>query len=290
MTTPSSIRIALAACLALLAACSRHETPAPPKPVAATPAPPAAASPAPLALDDKREPEIMRAIFGNRYDAAARSAIPDADDDSEASGMLMTFVAAATLPDGRVGVIVNGAPADENGNDASTHATAGTLHVYVLRRAGQAWTVAERHENLAELGSSGHMAGARWVALGPGKTGFIVSSGGIWQGYSISVADVFELGNGVRSLGSFHEAGSNEGACGPETDECWEIDSRIRFDATAQHAGYHDILVDFTGKRATLGDDKNAGHVETPIRQTARYRFDGKAYALVAGTNPVPDI
>lgn len=158
----------------------------------------------------------------------------------------------------------------------------------MLRRAGQAWTVAERSENLAELGSSGHMAGARWVALGPGKTGFIVSSGGIWQGYLISVADVFELGNEVHGLGSFHEAGSNGGACGPETDECWDIDSRIRFDATAQHAGYHDILVDFTGKRATLGDDRNAGHVETPVRQTARYRFDGKAYALAAGTNPVP--
>ena len=289
MTTPTPIRIALAACLALLAACSRHEPPPPAKTVA-TPLAQVAAPLVPRALDDKRKPEIMRAIFGDGYNAAAGSAIPGAGDDSEAGGMLMTFVTAATLPDGRVGVVVNGAPADENGNDASGHATAGTLHVYVLRRAGQAWTVAERHENLAELGSNGHMTGARWVALGPGKTGFIVSSGGIWQGYSISVADVFELGNEVRSLGSFHEAGSNEGACGPETDECWEIDSRIRFDATAQHAGYHDILVDFTGKRATLGDDKNAGHVETPIRQTARYRFDGKAYALVAGTNPVPDI
>jgi hypothetical protein len=288
MTTPL-IRIALAGCLALLAACSRHETPPPAKTVAAPPVP-AAASPAPRALDDKRAPEIMRAIFGDRYDTAAGSAIPGADDDSEAAGMLMTFVAAATLPDGRVGVVVNGAPADENGNDASGHATMGTLHVYVLRRGGLAWPVAERHENLAELGSSGHMTGARWVALGPGKTGFIVSSGGIWQGYLISVADVFELGNEVHSLGSFHEAGSNEGACGPETDECWDIGSRIRFDATAQHAGYHDILVDFTGKRSTLGDDKNAGHVETPVRQTARYRFDGKAYALTAGTNPVPDI
>lgn len=288
MTTPP-IRIALAACLALLAACSRHEPPAPAKTVTAPPAP-AAAPPAPQELDGKRKPEIMRAIFGDRYNAATGSAIPSADDDSEASGMLMTFVAAATLPDGRVGVVVNGAPADENGNEASGHATAGTLHVYVLRRAGPAWTVAERHENVAELGSSGHMTGARWVAFGPGKTGFIVSSGGIWQGYMISVADVFELGNEVRSLGSFHEAGSNEGACGPETDECWDIESRIRFDAAAQRAGYHDILVDFTGKRASLGGDRNTGHIETPVRQTARYRFDGKAYALVAGTNPVPGI
>jgi hypothetical protein len=289
MTTSTSIRLALAACLALPAACSRHEPPAPPKRVAATPAPPAPGSAEPRALDNKREPEIMRAIFGNRYDATARSAIP-VDDDSEANGMLMTFVAAATLPDGRIGVVVNGAPADENGNDVSDHATAGTLHVYVLQRAGQTWTVAERHENVAEMGSDGHMTKARWVALGPGKTGFIVSSGGMWQGYSISDADVFELGNDMRSLGSFHEAGSNEGACGPETDECWDIDSRIRFDAAAQHGGYSDILVDFTGKQAKLVDGKNAGHVETPVRQTARYRFDGKAYALVAGSNPVPGI
>jgi hypothetical protein len=268
MTTPTSVRLALAACLAL----------------------PAAASVAPQELGDKRAPEIMRAIFGDGYDAAARSAIPGDDDDGDASGMLMTLVAAATLPDGRVGAVVNGAPADENGNDTSGHATAGTLHVYVLRRAGQAWTVAERHENIAELGSNGHMTGAHWVALGPDKTGFIVSSGGMWQGYSISAADVFELRNGVRSLGSFNEAGSNEGACGPETSECWDIESRIRFDAAAQRDGYHDILVDFSGKHATLGDGKDAGHVDTPIRQTVRYRFDGKAYAPVAGTNPVPSI
>lgn len=291
MTISSPIRFALAACLALLAACSRHEPPAPVKKTAApAPAAPVPTAVGPQALDDKRNPEIMRAIFGDHYDTAARSALPAGDDDSDANGMRMTLVAAAVLPDGRVGAIVNGAPADENGNDISVHATGSMLNVYVLRRSGQAWTVAERHENVTELGSSGQMTGARWVTLGPGKTGFIVSSGGIWQGYMISVADVFELGDGVRSLGSFHESGSNDGACGPETDECWDIESRIRFDAAAQQAGYHDILVDFTGKRASLGDDRNAGRIETPVRQTARYRFGGKTYALVTGTNPVPGI
>jgi hypothetical protein len=160
MTTPIRIHIARAACLTLVAACSRHDPPPPAKTVAA-PSAAAAASLAPRALDDKRKPEIMRAIFGDRYNAATGSAIPGADDDSEAIGMLMTLVAAATLPDGRVGVVVNGAPADENGNDTSAHATSGTLHVYVLRREGQAWTVAGRYENVAELGSSGHMSGAR---------------------------------------------------------------------------------------------------------------------------------
>jgi hypothetical protein len=281
MTTSTSIRLALAACLALPAACSRHEPPAPPRHVAATPAPP-------RALDGKRSPEIMRAIFGNDYDAAADRAIGAGTNDGAVTRMAMTLLAAATLPDGRIGAIVNGAPADDNGNDVSLHANAGTLHVYVLRRAGPGWTLAERHENIAELGSFGHMTSARWVALGPGKTGFLVSSGGVWQGQAIGEVDIFELGKGVRSLGKFNEMSSTAEACTPAFGACWDIHGGTRLTDDVQPNGYRDIVVDFTGKRYTLG--AGVERVSARVNETARYRFDGKAYVLAAGANPAPDI
>lgn len=299
-------RALLAACLALLAACSRHEAPAaagtPAGTTAATPAPVAArtaAAPAdaaaPQPLDEKQADGIMRAVFGERYDVAKRRARATVTIDNAPTALAMTFISAARLPDGRVAALVNGASADDNGDESAGHAEPGILNVYLLRPAGSGWEVAERHENAATLGSDGHMGDARWVALGPGKPGFIMSSGGVWQGYAISFADVYELAGGVRHLGNFKEAGSNDGACGPDTGECWDVTSRLRFDdgAGAAHDGYRDLLADFSGKRytiATVKGDEVATRQLATIRQTVRYRFDGKAYKPTSDTNPVPDI
>jgi hypothetical protein len=301
--TFSHTHLALAACLALLAACSRHEPPAAaaaPTPAATAPAPAAtqtaaaavdAAAPQPL--DDKQADGIMRALFGDRYDAATHSARATVRDDGADRTVAMTFISAARLPDGRVVALVNGASADENGIETAGHSEPGILNVYMLRSAGGGWEVAERHENADTLGSEGHMGDARWVALGPGKPGFIMSSGGVWQGYAISFADVYALDGGVRHLGSFKEAGSNDGACGPDSGECWDIKSRLRIAPEAGHDGYRDILADFFGKRysiTTVKDDEVATHQQAAIRQTLRYRFDGKKYVPASDTNPVPDI
>jgi hypothetical protein len=250
---------------------------------------------APQPLDDTPVDGIMRALFGDRYDAAARSARATVEVDDGDVQLAMTFLSAARLPDGRVAALVNGAAADANGRENASHAEPGILNVYLLRPDGAGWQVVERHENVDTLGSDGHMGDARWVALGPGKPGFIMSSGGIWQGYSISFADVYELGAGIRHLGSFKEAGSNDGACGPDTGECWDITSRLRVatDAGAGHDGYRDLLADFSGKRYTIttvkGDEVATRQLGT-IRQTVRYRFDGKAYQPTSDTNPVPYI
>jgi len=183
-------------------------------------------------------------------------------------------------------------PVQGDGEFAS-HGTGGILNVYVLRRAGSVWTVAARHEGVDSLGSNGYLGSARWETLGPGKSGFLVSSGGIWQGYSVSGADVYELGTTVRHLGGFQEASDSAGACGPELEECWNVDGDIRFADEAQGSGYRDILVDFKGKHYTVSegrDGKEVTHLKSTVRQTARYRFDGKAYVLHAGANPVPSV
>lgn len=287
--TYARTRAALATCLALLAACSRHEPPATPKPsvpVAASAGTSAAALPAPQALDKKRGDAIMRALFGAAYDAAQHSAQATITVDGAEHDVVMSLVAAATLPDGRVGAVVNGMP-------GASQPDAGILNVYVLRHSGNAWTVAARHEGVDELGTNGQLGSARWVMLGAGKPGFIVSSGGLWQGYSISSADIYELGSQVRGMGGFQEGSSNSGACTPALDACWDVDGDIRVAAEAQPGGYHDLLVDFKGKRYTVSegrDGQEVEHLKSTVRQTARYRFDGKSYVLKAGTNPVPAV
>ena len=281
----------LAACIALLAACSRHAPAAAPHP--ATPAASAAgaaagaALPSPRPLDKKQGEAVMRTLFGAAYDAAQHSAQATITVDGAEHDVVMSLVAAATLPDGRVGAVVNGMP------DGASQPDAGILNVYVLRHSGNAWTVAARHEGVDELGTNGQLGSARWVMLGAGKPGFIVSSGGLWQGYSISSADIYELGSQVRGMGGFQEGSSNSGACTPALDACWDVDGDIRVAAEAQPGGYHDLLVDFKGKRYTVSegrDGKEVEHLKSTVRQTARYRFDGKSYVLKAGTNPVPAV
>jgi hypothetical protein len=283
----------LAACLALLAACARHEPAAAPQPpasgaartAAAVPAVPAAALPAPQALDKTHDDAIMRALFGAAYDAEHGRARTTMTVEAAQQEVLMTLIAAATLPDGRVGAVVNGMP-DEDGVGYAGVVTSGILNVYVLQRTGNAWTVAARHEQVVELGSQGSIGGARWVMLGPGKPGFIVRTDGDVDGYSIADANIYELGKGLRSVGGFMQASN---ICAPDSDECRNVDSSIRFADEVQPDGYRDILVDFKGKRYTYSegpDGKGVEHFKSAIRQTARYRFDGKAYVLKAGSEP----
>lgn len=279
---PIHRRLASAACFALLAACSRHEPPAPP-----SPQPAAAAVAPPQALDRERSPEIMRALFGAACDAAGESAHATVKIDGADTNVAMTLVSAATLPDGRVAAIVNGEP------EFASHGSAGILNVFLLRREQSGWTVVQRHTNAARLGPYGNIGSATWAALGTGRPGFILSWGDMGQGYSIDLADVFEIGNGILHRGQIKEGSSNGGACTPDEKECWTVEGRIRLAPDVQPNGYRDILVDFAGKRYTLEADSNGAdveHVVANVNQTARYRFDGKAYALTAGTNPVPDI
>jgi hypothetical protein len=279
---PIHRRLAFAACVALLAACSRHEPPAPP-----SPQPAAAAIAPPQALDRERSPEIMRAIFGAACDAAGKSAHATVKVDGADTSVVMTLVSAAALPDGRVAAIVNGEP------EFASHGDAGILNVYLLRREQSGWSVVQRHANAARPGSYGNIGSAAWATLGTGRPGFIMSWGDMGQGYSIDLADVFEIGNGILRRGQFKEGSSNGGACTPDEKECWTVEGRIRLAPDVQPNGYRDILVDFTGKRYTLGADVNGAdveHVVANVNQTARYRFDGKSYVLADGTNPAPDI
>jgi hypothetical protein len=244
-------------------------------------------------VDKDRQQALMRTIFGDRYDAASASALAVIKYEGDDNYFLMTLTGAAELPDGRTVVAVNGAPSDENRADQSAHASPGMLNVYALRRTGTTWTVVERHENVESGGSSGDFGSVEWVMLGAGKPGFLVFSGGSWQGYMLTVVGVFELGKEVRPLGGFAKASGNDGACAPGMQDCWGVDGSIRFADNPQGGAYRDIVVDFTGRHFTLTEGKDGNdveHLKSRVRQSVRYRFDGKEYVPVSGTNPVPGV
>lgn len=272
---------------ASLVGCSHHDAPVDP----AKPAAPAASQPPAVAKLDNAE--LMRAVFGDAYKADSKRAITTLAVDGAEATHAMTPIASTQLPDGRIALIVNGSPAGDDGEDVAGHVSTGILNVYLLQREGGQWKVLARHQSVAQLGSSGFIGSVKWVTLGPGKPGFIVSNGGIWQGYSISHAAIFTLDAGVRSLGGFKEASSSEGACGPTMDECWDVAGAISFAAEPQQSGYSDIVVNFDDKRYTVTEEKNGDfteHVKTNTRTSARYHFNGKEYVLASGANPVPDI
>jgi hypothetical protein len=287
----------LAVCLA---GCSRDkaspvQTAASKKPVAAVMAAPLHAEPAieAPAVDKSRAAELMQAIFGDNYHADDSSALLVIEDGEDAGNWSMTLHAAKELADGRTVVVVNGAPADENGKDASAHASAGMLSVYTLRRAQDTWQVVERHDDVGTMGSNGNIGVVKWIDLGEGRPGIVVSSGGTWFGSTIMGAEVYDLDHAMRSLGGFAELSSNAGGCMPETKDCWDVDGKIGTVPAAHPGEYRDILVDFAGKHFRVTESANGDlveHLTRKVSQTARYRFNGKTYVLVSGENPVPGI
>jgi hypothetical protein len=301
-TLPSATR-SLAAVAALaascLAGCSRHEAPAVQRPA---PARPAAVAAAPLTSDlaveapsvgKAQEAALMQAIFGDDYHAQDGAAVAQIETGENEGYWRMTLYAAKRLPDGRTAVVVNGAPSDENGGDAAAHASPGMLNVYTLRQADGAWQVIERHREVSTMGSSGNIGMVKWIDLGAGKTGIVVSSGGTWFGSTIAIAEIFDLDHGMRSLGGFKELSSNAGGCMPETADCWDVDGKIGTVPAPGANEYRDIVVSFEGKHFRVTEDAKGDLVEHPthtVRQTARYRFNGKEYVLVSGENPVPPI
>jgi hypothetical protein len=287
----------------LLAGCSRHDAP---RPAAAAPAPRPAAvaqversmsTPVPARSLKDQKPladDLMRAIFGDRYQPARGMAVAEIEGGQQDSDWYaLTLVATTTLPDGRTVAIVNGAPSDEQGSDMTAHVSPGLLNVYLLRRDGARWTVLTRREGLEERGTFGSIGTVSWAQLGPGRPGFIVSGGGTWQGSTVSGSSVYDLADGVRSLGGFGDHSDNAGACVPEMDDCWDVSGAAHFVDGGHPGPYWDIRVDFTGKHYTLIQAPEGGqteHVKTVVKQSASYRFDGNAYKIVAGVEPLPDI
>lgn len=284
----------------LLVACSRQ--------VEQEPKPNASAAPTSLPLvqkalpatalskteEDKRQHELMRAVFKDAYDpqrGSALSSIAHAKGEvDQPSRFLIEIVSTKELADGRTVVIANAMPSDDKGEAQVGHVTPGVLNVYFLRRTAGQWEVLERRENVGSLGSSGHIGSIDWVELAPEKPGFMVTSVTIGQGYGYGRIEVFDLSEGVRDLGGFASLADNSGACTEDTEECWEISGAVRVVDGDQPSPYRDLVIDFTSKKYTVTEEKNGKqieHLKSSVKETARYRFDGKQFKLISGVNPV---
>jgi hypothetical protein len=318
----------LLAC-SLLSACSDKTAtppaaPAPvPVPVAAPASPPAevpaAGGPVAAKSDEMKTPEarardskqaaaMMLAIFGKNYRPDSDDALadlPDPDSKDARADKLSYVVSAVShklLPDGRAILVANAETANTEGSAESGHSSPGLLNVFYLAPKGkpgdEAWQVVTRLENIATLGSSGQLGEVHWVMLGAGKQGLAIRHGYTGQGYTITQLALFELGaDKVTELdGGIDLHSDNEGACGPEMDNCWLVDGNWHFAAARDGGAYDDLLIDFTGASRKIKpgvqvkEDQEPPRLITQMNGRARYAFDGKKYKLVEGKNIVPGV
>jgi hypothetical protein len=242
-------------------------------------------------IDPTQAAASMQAVFGAAWRQNDGAAMIHIDEGADAGWWHMTPLASKRLQDGRTLLIVNGAPKGEDGSSPA-RADGGMLNLYVLRQTRSAWQVLERNEDVAKMGSLGMIGTVRWLDLGAGRQGIVISSGEAAVGSRVGVADIYVLHRGLRHLGRFAEMSSNEAACTPESEDCWTVEGKIGAVPALYGQGYRDIVVDFTGRHSVLNlhpDGTGSEHRTRTIRQRARYRFDGTHYVLVAGENPVPD-
>ena len=208
---------------------------------------------------------------------------------------LMMLASTKQFDDGLLVAVVSGAPCSADGDYESEHG-ASTVNVYTLRREDGSWQVVARHEQVADTGTFGAAGDVKWVALGPGKQGFVVSS----QTWDIDMnaingdADVFELAGGVRHLGAIPQMQDEARGCAPEDRVCIDAQGLLHVADEPVEGPYRDLVLDFTGRRYTVtanGDDQaqdKIEHLQAQLRESARYRYNGKGYVLVAGTTPLP--
>ena len=78
---------------------------------------------------------------------------------------------------------------------AACHACAAQLSAAVLRRAGARLVLARRFDDFAQAGSFGNPGEITRIELS-GDDGFVIASGGTWQGQSFLSADVFVFRRG----------------------------------------------------------------------------------------------
>lgn len=329
VTTPLTLLLACS----LLAACSDKTTtvpaapaPVPPPVVAPAPAPAEAQVDAPAAevpvaarndemktpearaRDSKQEAAMMLAIFGKNYRPDSEDALadlPDPDNKDKHDDKLSYVVSAVghkLLPDGRAILVANAETANTEGTAESGHSSPGLLNVFYLVPKGKpgddSWQVVRRMENIDTLGSSGQLGEIHWVKLGAGRQGLAIRHGYTGQGYTITQLALFELGEDrVTSLeGGIELHSDNEGACGPETEDCWLVDGNWHFTAARNGGDYDDLLIDFTGASRKIKpgvkvkEDEEPPRLITQMNGRARYAFDGKKYKLVEGKNIVPGV
>ncbi len=244
-----------------------------------------------MSEEDQFRAKLMKIVFGDKFRQDRQFAIadmPDGRDSGKRESYLIQAVAHKQLDDGRMILLTNSQMHDEQGQIVSGHGSPGILSVFAFAKHGQAWQVEKRHEHIAELGSDGRFGLPQWVRLGGGKPGMVIHSYFTGQGQFIDGIALFKLGvDKIEQLGTevIPLESDNDGACLDETEKCWHVEGKYHFAAGDNPLGFDDLVLDFKGYESTLPEKKGKARVKKTVKGSARYRFDGKAYALLAGEN-----
>lgn len=178
---------------------------------------------------------------------------------------------------------------DEHGEPDQCHACSGRASVFFFsRNDNQEWLLASVEMDVAQFGSHGGSGSFSFVELGPGRPGFLFDSGGTWQGYTVSLIDIFEIGKDNRIVSRTEEPGIRVLADHPcekseLSEDCFSVEGKWKF-VPGPLAGIFDLVIDFTGY--ITEEDK----ARRDIHEQARYRLDGQFFLLVEGENPVPEV
>lgn len=277
--------------LAMLSACSKHESV--PKPIKLR---------LPPAVSDEG---LMQSIFGKHYRRASKDALlvlKSPKLEPYRHYFLISPRAHTVLPSGLVVFVANAQDADAKGNSMAMHPSPGSLLIYILHHEKKGWVVERRVDEFDSFGSFGDIGKTQWVKLGPNKTGLAILHGDTAQGATITYVSLYDVTDGhIRRLdkGGIEFESDNQGACGPASN-CWEIHTRMSFVAGRTQADYDDLLLTFSGNRSeplvdvsNVDDETDPETIErkeTPLTGSARYHFNGEFYKLIEGENIVPGV
>jgi hypothetical protein len=286
--------------LILLSACSRKEPPAPPAAAPVAQAPVAAKPATAPAAEDPYAP-LMRAVFGSRYrpeQGNALAPLPDPWVDGMQTPLLLTGIASTRLPSGVTVLAVAGEDVDNNGDPDSSLGQPAYLSLYLLREEGGQWRVLRRHENVAKLGSEGHVGKVSWVALGPGRPGLAIESRVANRGQANDQLSLFDpaaekvvLADGIL----IHS--DNDDDCGDYRPKCWNNTAKWQLDSASGATPYHDLVLTIesklrNAKPGAIEAAEQAGNDEIARdewtgQSTARYVFADGQYRLREGRNEI---
>jgi hypothetical protein len=224
---------------------------------------------------------LMRAVFGARYlkDGQTLAELPTPEDKSKLRRYALAPLASELLASGETVLVAQATWADER--DEGEAVLAGPLiNVFVLRETGGKWTVVRRHHNIVYRGYGPRPGSVLFTALGPQRQALAIASLDLDEGCHAGALHLYDLAdNRLRDLANI----ANEMV---DTPDCNGIGMKKAVSVTStwhlapqKKAGqiYDDLVMVFKTEKFGVAATK----------VTARYAYDGKAFKLVAGENPL---
>ena len=245
-------------------------------------------------VEQDLEKALLRAVFGEASLAKGREVMGFKD-----------------LGNGRAALVISEIPPDSDETPGMRDmALQTTISAYLLDKADGKWTVARRHESIAEMGSHGEAGELTWVTLGENRPGFATVDESGNRGQAVKMLALFDLtAKDMRPMARkeilLHS--DNDGDCEPERPHCWNVSGEWRLVQKPGQA-FAELEIAFTGideTRSEAARQKADALTDVPgaepsydeyvaalgprdqrkVKATARYALNEKGIRLVSGEN-----